>query len=107
MSISLTENAANKIIEIAKQEKKSTFGLRIHVFPGGCAGFQYGLDFEEKPHDTDKVFKKHGVQLFVDKESIDFLKGAKIDYINSLQESGFKIDNPNVVNSCNCGKSVC
>lgn len=105
--ITLTEKAAKKIMELAKSEKKDKFGLKLFVFPGGCSGFQYGLDFEDKPDKTDIVSEQHGVKLFIDSDSLDLVKGAKIDYVESLQGSGFKIDNPNVTNSCHCGKSFC
>jgi len=105
--IILTKKAAEKILEISKQEKKEGNGLKLFVFPGGCAGFQYGMDFEESPEKTDIIVEQHGVKLFVDKDSIDFLKGTKIDYVDSLKGSGFKIDNPNVTKTCSCGNSVC
>lgn len=105
--VTLTKKAAEKIAEISKQEKKEGYGLKLYVFPGGCAGFQYGMDFEEKADKTDKVIEEHGVKLFIDKDSVEFLKGVKIDFVESLQGSGFKIDNPNVTKSCNCGSSVC
>ena len=105
--ITLTKKAAEKVLDISKQEKKADFGLKLYVFPGGCAGVQYGMDFEEKADKTDKVIEQHGVKLFIDKDSMEFLKGVKIDFVESLQGSGFKIDNPNVTKSCNCGSSVC
>lgn len=105
--ITLTKKAADKVKELSKQEKKEGSGLKLFVFPGGCSGFQYGLDFEEKPEENDLVIVQHGVKLFVDKDSVEMLKGVKIDFVDSLQGSGFKIDNPNVGNSCGCGKSFC
>ena len=105
--INLTKEAAIKIIEIAKQQKKENFGLKIFAFPGGCAGVQYGLDFEDKPQDTDTVLNQHGVAIFVDADSYDLLRGAKIDYISNGKVSGFKIDNPNFKHSCNCGSNSC
>lgn len=107
VEITLTESAAKKIKELAKNDKKENFGLKLFVFPGGCSGFQYGMDFEEKAEKTDVTVEQHGVKMFVDKESIAMLKGAKIDFVDSLQGSGFKIDNPNVEHSCGCGKSFC
>ena len=105
--ITLTKKAADKVKELSKEEKKEGSGLKLYVFPGGCSGFQYGLDFEEKPEENDIVLEQHGVKIFVDKDSVDMLKGVKIDFVDSLQGSGFKIDNPNVGNSCGCGKSFC
>lgn len=105
--ITITEQAAKKVIELSRDAKKEGYGLKVIVVPGGCSGFQYGMDFAEKPEKTDKVIQQHKVKIFVDKESLDFLKGSKIDYIESLQGAGFEIDNPNVTNTCGCGKSVC
>lgn len=106
-TIILTAEAAKKVKELQKQEKKETYGLKLYVFPGGCSGFQYGLDFEKSPEKTDIVTEQHGVKLFVDKESASMLKGTRIDFVDSLKGSGFKIDNPNVEHSCGCGKSFC
>lgn len=103
----LTKKAAEKITELAAKDGKKGYGLKLYVFPGGCSGFQYGLDFEKAQADTDIVFEQHGVKLFVDKESMEFLKGTTIDYVDGLQGSGFKIENPNVQHSCGCGKSFC
>ena len=103
----LTKNAAKKVLEISKSEKKEGYGLKLFVFPGGCSGFQYGLDFEEKAGENDVTLTQHGVNLFVDKDSLDILKGVTVDFVDSLQGSGFKIDNPNIKSSCGCGKSFC
>ena len=107
VNITITENAAKKITELLKQDNTTGYGLKLYLSPGGCSGFQYGMDFAEKPADTDIVMEQHNVKVFVDKNSLDFLNGAKIDYVNGLHDSGFKIDNPNVKSSCGCGKSVC
>ncbi|HIH41487.1 TPA: iron-sulfur cluster insertion protein ErpA [Candidatus Woesearchaeota archaeon] len=105
--VTITEKAAGKIMELAKQDNKEKHGLKLYVFPGGCSGFQYGMDFEENPEKTDLVMEQHGVKIFVDKDSVEFLKGVKIDFVDSLHGSGFKIDNPNATSTCGCGKSVC
>jgi len=107
MEVIVTEKAAEKIAELAKEDNKENYGLKFYVFPGGCSGFQYGMDFAEKADENDLVLEQHGIKLFVDKDSLDFVKGAKIDFVDSLQGSGFKIDNPNIKSSCGCGKSVC
>jgi len=105
--VTITKKAADKVIEIATQEKKAGFGLKVFVFPGGCSGFQYGLDFEEKAGENDIEIEENGVKLFVDKDSVELLKGSSIDYVDSLQGAGFKVENPNVQHSCGCGKSFC
>lgn len=105
--VTLTESAAKKITELQKHDNMPGYGLKLYLYPGGCSGFQYGMDFAEQPADTDIVMEQHGVKLFVDSNSLDFLRGSRIDYKSGLHESGFKIDNPNVKSTCGCGKSVC
>ena len=101
--ISITKKAAEKVVKLAKKEKKEGYGLKVFVFPGGCAGVQYGLDFAKKAEKDDLTFEQHGVKLFVEKNTIEILKGTKIDYVETGQDSGFKIDNPNI-NACDtCG----
>jgi len=98
--IIVTKKAAEKILEMSKEEKKENFGLKLFVFPGGCSGLQYGMDFEEKASKDDLIFEQHKVKIFVEKNLIEHLKGTKIDYVETEQGSGFKIDNPNTTNSC-------
>ena len=102
--ITITESAAKKIKELAKEDKKENYGLKIFVFPGGCSGFQYGMDFEEKPSKEDIEISQHGLKIFLPKEMTGMIKGSKIDFINSKEMSGFKIDNPNIKETCGCGK---
>jgi iron-sulfur cluster assembly protein len=72
---------------------------------GGCSGFEYALGFDRGPQDGDHEIELHGVQVVVDPFSAPYLKGATIDFLSGLQESGFKIDNPNVTAACGCGHS--
>jgi len=101
--IFVTDKAANKIKEILAQEKKQA--LRVSVQPGGCSGFQYGLELDDNSTDNDIIVKNKGIKLFVDKASMAKLNGANIDYLDSLQGAGFKISNPNATSSCGCGSS--
>ena len=101
----VTEKAANKISEMLKQHNKIGWGLRIGVVPGGCSGFQYSMGFDEKATETDKVVEEKGVKIFVDEKSLDKLWGCSVDYVESLQGAGFKIENPNASSGCGCGKS--
>lgn len=106
MSLELTEKAANKIKELMKQQDKEGYGLRVRVQSGGCAGFYYGLDIEKEPDvQKDRIFELHGIKVFIDPKSLQLLNGTTIDYIETLQESGFKFNNPNAQTSCGCGKS--
>lgn len=101
----VTETAVKKINELLKLEKKDGYGLRFQVLPGGCSGYQYGLDFEEKATNEDTVLMSNGIQVFIDPESLQMLKGVTLDYVESLQGGGFKISNPNAKKSCGCGSS--
>ncbi len=104
--ITITEFAAKKIIELMKGQHKEGQGLRVEVARGGCAGYTYNMDFESKPAPDDMVFEEHGLRIFVAPKSMEFLNGTQIDYVESLQGAGFKLNNPNVKSSCGCGKSV-
>ena len=95
----LTKKAADKIRELATKQNKPSHGIRIKVVQGGCAGFQYGFAFENTTRDNDQIVEQHGVKLYLDSESLGFMKGAKIDFVESLQGAGFKVSNPNVSSS--------
>jgi iron-sulfur cluster assembly accessory protein len=101
--ITITELAAKKVLELGEQEGK-VGPLRVFVTGGGCAGFSYGMAFDEVRED-DEVAVQHGIEIVIDKESLPLLKGATIDYVESLTGSGFTIENPNAVKSCSCGHS--
>ena len=103
--IQVTESAANQIRALLNDsgENKGK-GLRVHVEAGGCSGMQYGMRFDEK-HADDNVFSQHGVDVIIDPQSLEFLRGSTIDYAESIQGSGFRIQNPNAKTSCGCGKS--
>jgi iron-sulfur cluster assembly accessory protein len=103
--ITISSKAAEKVTEFMKQENKDNLYLRVYVSGGGCSGLSYGMGFEEKVDEDDAVINKNGVQVIVDNYSQKYLKGANIDYIESLIGSGFKINNPNVTKSCSCGHS--
>lgn len=104
--ISITDKGAEKVREFltAQQTDVSLAGLRVGVRGGGCSGFQYQLAFDEQ-RDGDIVFESHGLKLLVDNTSLQFVEGSTIDYEESLQGAGFKVENPNVVAACGCGSS--
>jgi iron-sulfur cluster assembly protein len=104
--ISITDKGAEKVHEfLAGQEADvSLAGLRVGVRGGGCSGFQYQLAFDER-RERDVVFESHGLKLLVDGESLRYVDGSVIDYEESLQGAGFKVNNPNVVAACGCGSS--
>ena len=103
--VTVTAKAAEKIQEFMKEESEHPEYLRVYVQGGGCSGLSYGMGFETKPEDDDSVIEENGVKLLIDSYSQDHLKGANVDYIESLMGSGFKINNPNVKKSCSCGSS--
>jgi iron-sulfur cluster assembly accessory protein len=103
--ITLTPVAAAKIKELLAEEPDSaSLVLRVAIQGGGCSGFQYGLGFDNVA-EGDVELELEGVQVVVDPFSAPYLAGTTIDFLNTIQESGFKIDNPNAVSSCGCGHS--
>jgi iron-sulfur cluster assembly accessory protein len=80
-------------------------GLRIGVLPGGCSGFQYGLNIEDAPNEDDMVLDVNGLRLFVDPFSLQYLSGVEIDFVTTFQGSGFTFNNPNASGGCGCGSS--
>ena len=106
LRVSLTETAAAKIKELQVGEPVGEAEvLRVAVQGGGCSGFEYALGFDRGAQDGDLELEAHGVTVVVDPFSAPYLAGAEIDFLNSLEESGFKISNPNVASSCGCGHS--
>jgi iron-sulfur cluster assembly accessory protein len=103
--VTLTDSAASQIKEIwANDPDKSGKPLRVFVESGGCSGMQYGMDFDEF-REGDFSGNFNGVGLVVDRVSADYLRGAVIDYVDSLTGGGFKVQNPRAKQSCGCGKS--
>ena len=103
--ITLTATAAEKLQGIMDEKGIEKHALRVFVSGGGCSGLSYGMTFAEGPDIGDQTFDINGVQVVVDPGSIMYLDGAEIDYIDSLMGGGFRIDNPNAVQSCACGSS--
>jgi len=103
-SLLITEKAASKLKELLSNQK-GDFGLRISVLKGGCSGSQYEFAFDDETSKDDKIFEISGVRFIVDKESFEKLKGARIDYLDSLTGAGFKVSNPNASHTCGCGQS--
>jgi iron-sulfur cluster assembly protein len=104
--ITFTEKGAEKVREfLAGQSAEiGTAGLRVGVRGGGCSGFQYALAFDNK-RDGDEIFEDHGLKILVDRPSLPYVRGAVVDYVESLQGAGFKVENPNVIAACGCGSS--
>ena len=102
--ITLTEGATKQIKTLVADQGVQGKALRVYVEAGGCSGMEYGMAFDEKKPD-DEVVQQDGVEVVIDPMSASFLKGSVVDYIDSLQGSGFQIKNPNAHSSCGCGRS--
>ena len=101
----ITNKAAEQLKQVLKENNKEGSGLRVEIIPGGCSGFQYGLELDNNTSDLDNIIEEKGVKIIITKENMNFLKGAKLDFVDSLQGAGFKISNPNAHESCGCGQS--
>jgi iron-sulfur cluster assembly protein len=105
--VTLTDAAAAEVQKFiaAEQVPVETAGLRVSVLPGGCSGFKYSLNIEERPLEDDMVQEINGVRVLVDGFSAQYLNGVTIDYVSSMQGSGFTFNNPNATGGCGCGSS--
>lgn len=103
--ICLSDAAVAKVKSMMEKEGKVGFGLRVGVVAGGCAGMSYDLRFQKIPYENDLVSTQGDLQIFVNPESVPFLKGVQIDYVDTIKESGFRYKNPNASGSCGCGTS--
>ncbi len=103
--ISITSRALDRVRQLLQKEGKPDAGLRLYISGGGCAGMSYGMSIDDTVGADDAVVKSNGVKVIVDKLSLIYLRGSVIDYEETLQTSGFKVDNPNAAASCGCGLS--
>lgn len=103
--LTVTSSASTVIRNLLEQRHIPNHALRVFVTGGGCSGMQYGMAFEENSQEFDKVVEIDGIRLLIDPTSLMYLKGATIDFVDSLIGGGFRIDNPNAVSSCGCGSS--
>jgi iron-sulfur cluster assembly accessory protein len=103
--LTLTPNAIAKVKEIMAQQNPVPAGLRVGVVGGGCSGFSYSMAFENNAGMMDKSFNFDGLKVFVDATSLMYLNGCVVDYVDTLEGSGFKFENPNVKSTCGCGSS--
>jgi len=106
MAIMLTKKAEDKVKEILAEQPEPYAGLRIQVVGGGCSGFSYRMGFDKSFNDqSDSMFEFDGLKVFVDKQSLLYMDGVEVDYIDGLHGAGFKFNNPNSTGSCGCGSS--
>ena len=103
--ITLTPSAVQAVRDLLQKRELDGYALRVFVSGGGCSGLQYGMALEGNIREQDTSLEVDGVKVVVDEVSIDYLRGATVDYIEDVMGSGFKIDNPNAVASCGCGSS--
>jgi iron-sulfur cluster assembly protein len=106
MQINLTPTALSTVQQfIEDQGAADGAGLRVAVLPGGCSGFQYGLNIEDSPESDDEILELEGLKVFVDPFSAQYLEGVEIDYVTTMMGSGFTFRNPNASGGCGCGSS--
>lgn len=103
--LQMTDAAISHVKQLLSSEDKQGFGLRVAVRGGGCSGFQYGLTWENNAQDNDSVHEFDGLKVYVDAMSNMYLDEVQIDYVDGLDGSGFKIENPNATGTCGCGHS--
>ena len=106
MQINLTPTAMSTVQQfLVEQGAEDGAGLRVAVLPGGCSGFQYGLNIEDSPESDDEILDLEGLKVFVDPFSAQYLEGVEIDYVTTMMGSGFTFKNPNASGGCGCGSS--
>ena len=103
--VTLSERAAEEIRGLLERQGKADAALRVFVSGGGCSGLNYGMAIDDSIEEGDFVYTCHGVKVVVDPLSVNYIKGASVDYVEDVMGGGFKIDNPNAVRSCGCGSS--
>lgn len=103
--VTLTATAIEMVKDAMEREGLQGHGIRIGVLGGGCAGFQYSMDFEKDAREGDMTFEQEGVRLYLDPMSAMYVQGVTVDYVQGIQGAGFKFMNPNAKSTCGCGSS--
>lgn len=103
--VKLTSSASNKVRALLERQGRANGVLRVAVIGGGCSGLQYKMDLQDSPANRDILVESQQVKVVVDPKSALYVTGSEIDYIESLEETGFKVHNPNAATSCSCGES--
>jgi iron-sulfur cluster assembly protein len=104
-TVTLTEGALSQLRSLLEKEANPEVGLRVFVSGGGCSGLQYGMAFDDNVRPGDEIVQHESVRILIDDFSAPYLRGAEIDYVDSLMGAGFTVHNPNAVSSCSCGHS--
>ncbi len=106
MNLKVTSTAVSEVQKfIEEQGAAESAGLRVAVLPGGCSGFQYGLNIEDEAETDDEIHEIEGIRVFIDPFSSQYLEGVEIDYVTTMMGSGFTFNNPNATGGCGCGSS--
>ena len=104
--LTMTVTATEKVQDFIQEHgAEGDAGLRVAVLPGGCSGFQYGLNVEDEPESDDEILELGGVKIFVDPFSAQYLDGVEVDYVTSFMGQGFTFSNPKAAGGCGCGSS--
>jgi iron-sulfur cluster assembly protein len=103
--IRVTASAAQKVGALLQKQGRPNGVLRVAVVGGGCSGLQYEMDLQDQPASRDIVVESGGIKVVVDPKSALYVAGSELDFVDALQEGGFKVKNPNAASSCSCGKS--
>ena len=103
--VKLTSSAADKVTALLQRQGRPNGVLRVAVMGGGCSGLQYKMDLQDSPANRDILVESRGVRVVVDPKSALYVTGSELDYQSGLEESGFKVNNPNAATSCSCGES--
>ncbi len=103
--LTITENAATKVKELLSDEGRDDIALRVAVSPGGCSGLRYAMYLDDQSSEKDTLEEQHGVKIVIDKMSVPYLAQATVDFVDSLEQTGFTIDNPAAQGGCACGHS--
>jgi iron-sulfur cluster assembly accessory protein len=105
LDLQLTDSAVRQVKHLLARDKRPGYGLRVSISDGGCSGYSYKLDFEKEQKSGDIVLQFEDLSVFVDSQSVDYLKGTVIDFTSGLYGGGFKFSNPNATGTCGCGTS--
>jgi len=103
--IKVTSNAAKKVSGLLTKQGRANGVLRVAVVGGGCSGLQYKMDLQDSPANRDIVVESAGIKVVVDPKSALYVTGSELDFVDALQDGGFKVKNPNAATSCSCGES--
>ena len=103
--IKVTPSAAKKVGSLLTKQGRAQGVLRVAVVGGGCSGLQYKMDLQDGPANRDILVESAGIRVVVDPKSALYVTGSELDYVDALQEGGFKVKNPNAATSCSCGES--